>query len=132
MPPPAEKKSIIRPNKCGDIWEDYKQIFLDFSLNNDHKVRDKVLFVNSIDLDYNAKQEEVKIDSQGYFLIDAKSKPARHLVEGLPLSYDTKEKEIDLSGGGPLKSNKLFSQEIVTKEMPVTILIPNPRSMYGQ
>ena len=24
-----------RPNKCGDIWEDYKQIFLDFSLNND-------------------------------------------------------------------------------------------------
>jgi len=91
-----------------------------------------VLFVNSIDLDYNARQEEVKIDSMGYFLIDAKSKPARHLVEGLPLSYETKEKEIDLGGGGPLKFNKLSKQEIITKEMPVTILIPNPRSMYGQ
>ena len=30
----------------------------------------------------------------GYFLIDARSKPARHLVEGLPLSYETKEKEL--------------------------------------
>lgn len=67
----------------------------------------------------------------GYFLIDGKSKPARNLVEGLPLSYETKEKEIDLNGGGPLKFNKLIKQEIVTKEMPVTILIPNPRSMYG-
>ena len=96
-----------RPNKCGDIWEDYKQIFLDFSLNNDQKVKDKVFFVNSIVLDYNARQEDVKIDPIGYFLIDARSKPARHLVEGLPLSYETKEKEIDLGGGGPLKFNKL-------------------------
>lgn len=68
----------------------------------------------------------------GYFLIDARSRPARHLVEGLPLSYETKEKEIDLASGGPLKFNKLAKQEIVTKEMPVTILIPNPRNMYGQ
>lgn len=48
-------ENLKRPIKQGDIWEDYKQIFLDFSLNNDMKVRDKVLFVNSIDLDYNAK-----------------------------------------------------------------------------
>jgi hypothetical protein len=65
-------------------------------------------------------------------LIDARSKPARHLVEGLPLSYETKEKEIDLGGGGPLKFNKQSKQEVVTKEMPVTILIPNPRNMYCQ
>jgi len=68
----------------------------------------------------------------GYFLIDARSKPARHIVEGLPLSYETKEKEIDLGKAGPLKFNKLAKQDIITKEMPVTILIPNPRSMYGQ
>jgi len=89
------------------MWEDYKQIFRDFSLNNDNKVRDKVLFVNSLDTDYNAKQEEIKIDRMGYFLIDAKSKPAKHLVEGLPLSWETREKEIDLTKGGPLKFNQL-------------------------
>ena len=42
----------------------------------------------------------------GYFLIDGRSKPARHLVEGLPLSYEIKEKEVDLGSGGPLKFNK--------------------------
>ena len=68
----------------------------------------------------------------GYFLIDSKSKPAKHLVEGLPLSWETKEKEIDLSKGGPLKFNQLAKQEVVSKEMPVTILVPNPRSMYAQ
>jgi len=40
-------------------------------------------------------------------LIDAKSKPAKHLVEGLPLSWETREKEIDLTKGGPLKFNQL-------------------------
>lgn len=93
-------------------------------------MRDKVLFVNSIDLDYNSRQEEVKLDPIGYFMIDSRSKPARHLVEGLPLSYEIKaDKEIDLGSGGPLKFNK---HKDITKEMPVTILIPNPRSMYGQ
>jgi len=41
--------------KQADIWEDYKQIYLDFSLNNDDKVRDKVLFVSSFDGDFNAR-----------------------------------------------------------------------------
>jgi len=74
----------------------------------------------------------MKIDRMGYFLIDSKSKPAKHLVEGLPLSWETKEKEIDLTKGGPLKFNQLAKQEVVTKEMPVTILVPNPRNMYSQ
>lgn len=85
------------PHKQKDIWEDYKQIYLDFSLNNDLKVRDKVLFVGSFDGDFNSKQEEIKIDPVGYFLIDANSKPSRPLTQGLPLSYETGEKEIDLS-----------------------------------
>ena len=66
--------------KQADIWEDYKQIYLDFSLNNDDKVRDKVLFVSSFDGDFNARQEEIKMDPVGYFLIDAQSKPARALA----------------------------------------------------
>jgi len=32
-----------------------------------------------------------------------------------------------------LQFNKLIAKkEVVSKEMPVTLLIPNPRSMYGQ
>jgi hypothetical protein len=75
--------------KQADIWEDYKQIYLDFSLNNDDKVRDKVLFVSSFDGDFNARQEEIKMDPVGYFLIDAQCKPARALAQGIPLSYET-------------------------------------------
>ena len=43
---------------------------MDFGLTNDKKVRDKVLFVNSFDSDYNARQEDVRFDSKGYFLLD--------------------------------------------------------------
>ena len=75
-----DKGQFTIPLKSKDIWEDYKQIYLDFGLNNDIKVRDKVLFVNSFDGDYNAKQEEIKIDPVGYFLIDANSKPSRPLT----------------------------------------------------
>ena len=48
----------------------------------------------------------MRFDPTGFFLIDAKSKPARPLVEGLPLSYETKEKEIDLSDKGMFQFNK--------------------------
>jgi len=92
-----DKGQFKIPLKTKDIWEDYKQIYLDFGLNNDKQVRDRVLFVNSFDSDYNAKQEEIKIDPVGYFLIDANSKPSRPLAQGLPLSYETGEKEINLS-----------------------------------
>lgn len=33
-------------------------------------------------------------------MIDVRSKPARPLAEGLPLSYEVKEKEIDLTDKG--------------------------------
>jgi hypothetical protein len=45
------------PNKQNDIWEDYKQIYIDFGFNSDQKIRDRVLFVNSLDVDFNSKQE---------------------------------------------------------------------------
>lgn len=43
---------------------------MDFNLTNDRVIRDKVLFVNSFDSDFNARQEELKYDSKGYFLLD--------------------------------------------------------------
>lgn len=122
---------IKKPIKHGDLWEDYKQIYLDFGLSNDLVVKDRVLFINSLDADLNIKQEELKVDRVGYFMIDVKSKPARPLVEGLPLTYDSKEKEYDLKDkGGVLQFNRQ-KKEVIAKEMPVTILVPNPRSMYG-
>jgi hypothetical protein len=36
----------------------------------------------------------------GYFLIDTNSKPAKPLAQGLPLTYETGEKEIDLTDKG--------------------------------
>jgi hypothetical protein len=63
-------------------------------------VRDRVLFIQSFDADFNSKQDEIKFDSKGFFLIDSQSKPPRPLAEGIPLSYETKEKEIDLSDKG--------------------------------
>lgn len=78
-----------KPCKPSDIWEDYKQIYADFELNTPDMINQKVLFINSLDCDLNPKTESLKFDSQGYFLIDAKSKPAKPLVEGIPLSYDS-------------------------------------------
>jgi len=51
------------------------------------------------------------------------------LAQGVPLTYDTGEKEIDLTDkGGMFQFNP--KKEIQTKEMPVAILVPNPRNMY--
>jgi hypothetical protein len=74
----------------------------------------------------------MKLDSKGFFLFDTQSKPVRHLAEGLPLSYET-EKEIDLSDkGGMFQFMNSAKKEEQVREMPVTILVPNPRSMYCQ
>ena len=73
---------------------------MDFNFNSDIKIRERILFINSYDNDYNSRNEEIKFDPVGYFLIDAKSQPSKPLVEGLPLSYETREKEIDLSDKG--------------------------------
>lgn len=48
-------KNMKKPYKQPEIWEDYKQIYLDFGITNDKKIRDKVLFVNSFDSDFNAR-----------------------------------------------------------------------------
>lgn len=94
---PGHGAALKPPHRQGEIWEDYKQIYLDFGLKQETQVRDRVLFVNSFDCDFNAKQEEMRLDNQGYFLLDTRVKPARPLVEGLPLTYETKEKDINLS-----------------------------------
>ena len=46
---------------------------MDFNFNSDIKIRERILFINSYDNDYNSRNEEIKFDPVGYFLIDAKS-----------------------------------------------------------
>jgi hypothetical protein len=45
--------------------------------------------------DCNLRNEEINFDSKGFFLLDTRSKPAIPLVAGLPLSYQSKEKDYD-------------------------------------
>lgn len=44
---------------------------MDFNLTSDRVIRDKVLFINSFDSDFNARQEDHRYDSKGYFLLDS-------------------------------------------------------------
>jgi len=69
-------------------------------LNQFHKSKINKIKKKKFDADFNSKQDEIKFDSKGFFLIDSQSKPPRPLAEGIPLSYETKEKEIDLSDKG--------------------------------
>ena len=43
--------STLPPKKTG-LCDDYSQIFIDFGLNSEKKIRERVLFVQSINNDY--------------------------------------------------------------------------------
>ena len=73
----------------------------------------------------------MRLDNQGYFLLDTRVKPARPLVEGLPLTYETKEKGIDLSDSRMFQFKHKNRTMQMTKDMPLTILVPNPRNAYN-
>ena len=70
--PETKKEQIKRPEpkRPKELWEDYKQIYIDFNLNSDQKVKERVLFVNSFDGDFNPRIEEVQLDRKGFFLFD--------------------------------------------------------------
>ena len=55
------------------MFDDYSQIFLDFGMNSEKKVAEKVLFVNSLANDFLTNQiptQASDMDSQGYFMFD--------------------------------------------------------------
>ena len=78
------------------MCDDYSQIFLDFGLNSEKKVCEKVLFVNSLANDFvsnnqtTSKKPNPDIDEKGYFMFDLSCKPAVPLIKGLPISLDVK------------------------------------------
>ena len=64
------------PQKNQNMCDDYSQIFVDFGMNSEKKVCEKVLFVNSIANDFvsnipsNGRKATKEIDSLGYFMFD--------------------------------------------------------------
>ena len=59
------------------MCDDYSQIFVDFGMNSEKKVCEKVLFVNSIANDFVSnnptkfnKEATKDIDNKGYFMFD--------------------------------------------------------------
>ena len=74
-----------------------------------------MLFLSSYDHDYNYRNEELKFDSQGYFLFDHRSKPAKPVAKGIPLLLENSD-----------------SKQSLNIDMPIILLLPNPRSVHGQ
>ena len=64
------------------MCDDYAQIFVDFGMNSEKKVCEKVLFVNSIGNDFvsnfptNGRKASKDIDSKGFFMFDMSCQPA--------------------------------------------------------
>ncbi len=59
------------------MCDDYAQIFVDFGMNSEKKVCEKVLFVNSIANDFvsnqpgaNGRKATKDIDNKGFFMFD--------------------------------------------------------------
>ena len=84
------------------MCDDYSQIFVDFGMNSEKKVCEKVLFVNSIANDFvtnnsaNSRRASKEIDNKGYFMFDLSCQPAMPLVRGLPISLEVKSDAMKL------------------------------------
>ena len=86
--------STLIPKKTG-LCDDYSQIFIDFGLNSEKKIRQKVLFVQPINNDYVPGMMLSKtsdIDDKGYFMFDFSCQPVLPLVSGIPIAVEQTEK----------------------------------------
>ena len=57
------------------MYDDYSQIFIDFGMNSEKKVKEKVLFVSALNNDFLSNQmpntgHSTDIDPYGYFMFD--------------------------------------------------------------
>ena len=83
------------------MYDDYSQIFIDFGMNSEKKVREKVLFVSALNNDFLSNQvphagQSADIDPYGYFMFDFSCQPPTPLVKGLPLSLDVTHSQIQV------------------------------------
>ena len=113
------------------MYDDYSQIFIDFGMNSEKKVKEKVLFVSALNNDFitnhlpNTGQLSSDIDPYGYFMFDFSCQPPVPVVKGLPISLDVTHSQIQVSSiDGPADISDIAKK---THQMPVTLLVPNPR-----
>jgi hypothetical protein len=92
--------STLPPKRAG-LCDDYSQIFVDFGFNTEQKIRDRVMFVQSIGnenvpgLAPNLQQLN-DLDGNGYFMFDFSCQPPLPLVTGLPIAVEqTRSKKKD-------------------------------------
>ena len=89
-------------HKNQNMCDDYSQIFVDFGMNSEKKVCEKVLFVNSIANDFvsnnptNGRKATKDIDDKGFFMFDLSCQPAIPLVRGLPISLEVKSDAVNI------------------------------------
>ena len=67
--------SSTLPHKAQNMYDDYSQIFIDFGMNSEKKVKEKVLFVSALNNDFLSNQmpntgHSTDIDPYGYFMFD--------------------------------------------------------------
>ena len=67
--------SSTLPHKAQNMYDDYSQIFIDFGMNSEKKVKEKVLFVAALNNDFLSNQlpnasQPTDIDPYGYFMFD--------------------------------------------------------------
>ena len=82
--------STLTPKKTG-LCDVYSQIFIDFGLNSEKKIREKVLFVQPINNDYVSGMMPSRtsdIDDKGYFMFDFSCQPVLPLVSGIPIAVE--------------------------------------------
>jgi len=127
--------STLPPRKTG-LCDDYSQIFIDFGLNSEKKIRERVLFIQSINNDnvpglVPCAQKISEIDPLGYFMFDMSCQPAVPLVGGIPIAVeqnqDKRPKPKKESSMNLTYDERVKNDEIQIHEMPVTVLVPNSR-----
>lgn len=65
----------LAPIKSQHMWEDYQQIYVDFGVNSEQKIKNRVLFLHAL------ANLDLKIpDVHGHFLFDFSCQPPIPLV----------------------------------------------------
>ena len=76
--------SSLIPTKAQNMWDDYQQIYNDFGVNSEQKIKNRVLFVNCLanhdTLNCNEGQQSSSNDQTGYFLFDFSCQPPKPLM----------------------------------------------------
>lgn len=128
--------STLPPRKT-TLCDDYSQVFIDFGLNSEKKIRERVLFISAIANDnvpglVPSQQKLFDIDPLGYFMFDMSCQPPQPLCSGIPIAVEqnpSRRQKAKKDSEMNHTDSEVCKEEIVQlHEMPVTVLVPNARA----